>query len=143
MNEARNSKRRAGDDGVFSMSEGETYEIGRTLGRGLGRGDLVVLEGALGIGKTVFARGLAAGLGVPPEEVCSPSYTIIQEYEGNRCSMYHVDLYRLEDVDEIAALGLGELLESGGVVVVEWGERLPTSYRRDAITVRFQRPLPQ
>lgn len=122
---------------LFSLSEGETYEIGRSLGRQLGGGELVLLEGPLGIGKTVMARGLAAGLGIDPEEVCSPSYTLVQEYEGPRTRMYHIDLYRIEHADEIGSLGLDELLDSGAVVVVEWGDRLPESYRRDAVTVRL------
>ena len=123
--------------GLFSLTEGETYEIGRTLGRKLGGGELVLLEGPLGIGKTVFARGIAAGLGIDPDQVCSPSYTIVQEYDGERSRMYHVDLYRIEQLDEIGTLGLEELLGSGAVVVVEWGERLPESYRRNAMTVRL------
>ena len=122
---------------LFSLTEGETYEIGRTMGRQLGGGELVVLEGPLGIGKTVFARGIAAGLGIDPDQVCSPSYTIVQEYEGERSRMYHVDLYRIEHFDEIGTLGLDELIESGAVVVVEWGDRLPESYRRNAMTVRL------
>ncbi len=131
------SRRRGAGGGIFSLSEGETYEIGRTLGRKLGGGELVLLEGPLGIGKTVFARGIAAGLGIDPDQVCSPSYTIVQEYEGERSRMYHIDLYRIEHVDEIGTLGLEELIESGAVIVVEWGERLPASYRRDAVTVRL------
>ena len=130
-------RRRGATGGLFSLSEGETYEIGRALGRKLGGGELVVLEGLLGVGKTVFARGIAAGLGIDPDQVCSPSYTIVQEYDGQRSRMYHIDLYRIEQVDEIGTLGVEELLESGAVVVVEWGERLPESYRRNAVTVHL------
>jgi tRNA threonylcarbamoyladenosine biosynthesis protein TsaE len=97
----------------------------------------VLLEGPLGIGKTVFARGIAAGLGIAPEQVCSPSFTLVQEYAGGRVRMYHIDLYRIESVNEVGTLGLEELLSSGAVVVVEWGERLPDAYRRDAMTVRL------
>jgi tRNA threonylcarbamoyladenosine biosynthesis protein TsaE len=122
---------------VYSLSESETYELGRTLGRGLSEGDLVLLEGPLGIGKTVFARGIAAGLGIPPEQVCSPSFTLVQEYAGGRAPMFHIDLYRIEEVEEFDTLGLEELTTSGAVVVVEWGERLPAAYRRDAVTVRL------
>jgi len=130
-------QRRGASGGLFSLSEGETYEIGRRLGRQFGGGELVLLEGPLGIGKTVFARGIAAGLGIDPDQVCSPSYTIVQEYDGERSRMYHIDLYRIENVEEIGTLGLEELLGSGAVVVVEWGERLPESYRRHAVTVRL------
>ncbi len=130
-------QRRGASGGLFSLSEGETYEIGRRLGRQFGGGELVLLEGPLGSGKTVFARGIAAGLGIDPDQVCSPSYTIVQEYDGERSRMYHIDLYRIEHVEEIGTLGLEELLGSGAVVVVEWGERLPESYRRHAVTVRL------
>jgi tRNA threonylcarbamoyladenosine biosynthesis protein TsaE len=122
---------------VFSLGEEETFQLGRTLGASLRTAEMVLLEGPLGIGKTVFARGIAAGLGISTDQVCSPSYTLIQEYGGGRLPMYHVDLYRIEAADEITTLGFDELLQSGGIVVVEWGERLPASYRRDALTVRF------
>ena len=124
-------------ESVYSLSEGETYELGRALGRRLDSGELVLLEGPLGIGKTVFARGIAAGLGIAPEQVCSPSYTLVQEYTGGRVTMFHMDLYRIEGVEEMGTLGLEELLGSGAVVVVEWGERLPAGYSRDAVTVRL------
>lgn len=122
---------------VYSLSESETYEMGRTLGQGLSGGATVLLEGPLGIGKTVFARGIAAGLGIPPEQVCSPSFTLVHEYSGGRERMFHIDLYRIEEVEEFDTLGLEELTASGAVVVVEWGERLPDAYRRGGIVVRL------
>jgi tRNA threonylcarbamoyladenosine biosynthesis protein TsaE len=136
---ARATRRRlpSAGDSVYSLSESETYELGRALGQGLSGGDLVLLEGPLGIGKTVFARGIAVGLGIPPEQVCSPSFTLVQEYTGGRIRMFHVDLYRIEEVGEFGTLGLEDLTSSGGVVVVEWGERLPESYRRGAVIVRL------
>lgn len=122
---------------VFSLSEEETVELGRNFSRRFKGGELVVLEGRLGLGKTVFARGVAAGLDIPPGEVCSPSYALVHEYRGGRVPMFHIDLYRLEDAEDLATLGLEELLSAGAVVVAEWGERLPPFYRRDALTVRF------
>ncbi len=122
---------------VFSLSEQETYDLGRTLAVRLRGGELIVLEGELGLGKTVFARGIAAGLEIDPREVSSPSYTVIQEYQGGRLPMFHLDLYRIEDADELQTLGLEDLLGSGAVVVAEWGERLPPSYRKGAFRVRF------
>ncbi len=122
---------------VFSLSEDETYELGRTLARELKGGELVLLEGQLGLGKTVFARGMAAGLEIRPDEVSSPSYTLVNEYLGGRHTMFHVDLYRLEEPEEMGALGLEELMESGAVTVVEWGDRLPAYFRQDATTIRF------
>jgi tRNA threonylcarbamoyladenosine biosynthesis protein TsaE len=122
---------------VFSLSEEETIEFGRTVARGLRGGELILLEGDLGLGKTVFAKGIAAGLGIAPEDVTSPSFTLVQEYAGGRFPMFHVDLYRLEDPEELATIGIDEVLSGGGVVVVEWGERLPSYLRRGAIRVSF------
>jgi len=136
---ARAARRTLPDPGgsVYSLSEGETYELGRALGRRLDGGELILLEGPLGIGKTVFARGVAAGLGIAPEQVCSPSFTLVQEYSGGRAHMYHLDLYRIEGVEDMGTLGIEELLGSGAVVIVEWGERLPAGYAKDALTVRL------
>jgi tRNA threonylcarbamoyladenosine biosynthesis protein TsaE len=122
---------------VFSLSEEETYDLGVAVAKSLKGGELILLEGELGLGKTVFARGIAAGLKIPPEDVSSPSFTLIQEYRGGRLHMFHVDLYRLNSPEELSTLGLEEILSSGGVVVVEWGERLPAYYRASAITVRL------
>ena len=123
---------------TYSLSEQETYELGMRLAGTLKGGELVVLEGDLGLGKTVFARGIAASLGVVPEDVTSPSFTLVQEYSGGRLPMFHVDLYRLNDEpQEIESLGLDDLLDSGGVVVVEWGEKLPAHVREHAIAIRF------
>ena len=123
---------------VFSLSEDETFDFGRGLGRALKGGELLLLTGDLGYGKTVFARGIAAALGVPPEEVSSPSFTLVHEYKGGRVPLLHVDLYRLEaPEEEIGALGIEDIRTAGGVVLVEWGERLPPFLRRGAATVKF------
>ena len=122
---------------VYSLSEEETIEIGRNLAQRLKGGELILLDGDLGMGKTAFTRGLATGLGVAPEDVNSPSFTLVQEYTGGRLELFHIDLYRLDDPEDFASLGLEEILASGAVVVVEWGEKLPPYHKRDAITVRF------
>ena len=128
---------KSGGGSLFSLSEKETFEIGHTLGRRLNGGELVRLVGQLGVGKTVFARGIASGLGIASGDVCSPSYTLVQEYTGGRLPMFHVDLYRIDQPEEVGTLGMEDLLASGAVVVVEWGERLPPSYGTDSLTARF------
>ena len=103
-------------------SEAQTIEAARRLAEGLPPAALVLLTGGLGAGKTAFVRGLAAGLGIDPAEVSSPTFTLIQEYAGTRV-LRHVDLYRLQGA-EIDDLGLDELTEDGAVVAIEWAERL-------------------
>ncbi|HKQ98028.1 MAG TPA: tRNA (adenosine(37)-N6)-threonylcarbamoyltransferase complex ATPase subunit type 1 TsaE [Candidatus Polarisedimenticolia bacterium] len=106
-----------------TRNEAETYAAGHALAAHLRVGDVVVLTGPLGAGKTVLARGLAAGLGVPPEEVRSPTFTLVNPYQG-RVKVYHLDLYRIEKPSDLDELGLEEILGGDGVAVVEWGERL-------------------
>jgi tRNA threonylcarbamoyladenosine biosynthesis protein TsaE len=113
---------------VLTHSEEQTASIGRELGASVGPGSVVLLCGDLGAGKTAFARGLAEGLGIPPSEVSSPTFTIIQEYRRGRLPLFHVDLYRLNDPREIDDLGLDEIAQSG-VLVIEWAEKLPEGAR--------------
>ena len=122
---------------VFSLSEDETFHLGRTIGQQLEGGELLLLEGDLGLGKTVLARGIAAGLGISADDVTSPSFTLVQEYSGGRAPMFHVDLYRLETPDDIESIGLADILSSQAAVVVEWGERLPDRYKVDAVVIRL------
>jgi tRNA threonylcarbamoyladenosine biosynthesis protein TsaE len=104
----------------LTQSEGETAAVGRAIGRQLAAGDVVLLSGPLGAGKTAFARGLAEGLGCDGDDVSSPTFAIIQEYRG-RIPLQHVDLYRLTPV-EVDDLGLDDLLERN-VMAVEWPDR--------------------
>jgi tRNA threonylcarbamoyladenosine biosynthesis protein TsaE len=115
--------------------EDETAAAGERLAATLRAGDVVLLFGELGAGKTAFVRGLARGIGAQPADVSSPTFTIIQEYAGDRLTLYHVDLYRLEPV-EIADLGLDELITSDGIVAIEWADRWPER-PADAVEVRF------
>ena len=107
---------------ITTDSESGTSAAGERLARVLGAGDVVLLFGELGAGKTAFVRGLARGLGAEPEDVSSPTFTLVQEYRGGRLPLYHVDLYRLEPA-EIADLGLDEMIEGDGVVAIEWADR--------------------
>jgi tRNA threonylcarbamoyladenosine biosynthesis protein TsaE len=110
-------------DAITSSSEQDTRSIASALARELTAGSVLLLSGDLGAGKTAFVRGLAEGLGIDPDEVTSPTFTLVHEYRGGRLPLIHVDLYRLDgaDLDEI---GLDEDLAAAGVVAVEWSERL-------------------
>ena len=112
---------------MTTRSEAETVAAGRALGGRLGAGDVVLLHGDLGAGKTAFTRGLAEGLGLDPAAVSSPTFTIVQEYRGGRVPLFHVDLYRLADPREIEDLGLDEIA-ADGVLAVEWAEKLPRKW---------------
>jgi len=105
-------------------SESETAAAGRQLAATLRPGSVVLLYGDLGAGKTAFVRGLADGLGVPPEDVSSPTFTLVQEYRGGRVPLFHVDLYRLNDPREMDDLGLDEIAEEG-ILAIEWAEKWP------------------
>jgi tRNA threonylcarbamoyladenosine biosynthesis protein TsaE len=123
-------------DTITTHSEAETAAAGRELASTLSGGDVVLLYGDLGAGKTAFVRGLAEGLGVPPSEVSSPTFTLVQEYRGGRVPLVHVDLYRLDDSREIDDLGLDEIA-AGAVLTIEWAERLPNP-PGDAIRVSME-----
>jgi tRNA threonylcarbamoyladenosine biosynthesis protein TsaE len=124
---------------LTSEAEAETFALGRELARDLRPADVVLLRGELGMGKTVLARGLAVGLGVPEEEVRSPTFTLINLYQG-RLPVYHVDLYRIDRPADLEELGLEEFLGVEGVAIVEWAERLgpyrPDRFLEVAITDR-------
>jgi tRNA threonylcarbamoyladenosine biosynthesis protein TsaE len=105
-----------------TANEVETSAAGEALGRELRARDVVLLYGDLGAGKTAFVRGLARGIGANPDEVSSPTFTIVQEYSGRSAILYHVDLYRLEG-PEIDDLGLEDLVSGEGIVAIEWAER--------------------
>jgi len=103
--------------------EDETSQVGANLAASLLPGAVLLLSGDLGAGKTAFVRGLAQGLGVSPDEVSSPTFTLVHEYRGGRLPLQHVDLYRLADAD-LDTLGLDDDLAGAGIVAVEWPERL-------------------
>lgn len=103
----------------------ETYDLGDLVGRHLHGGEIILLDGPLGAGKTTFAKGLAAGLDLDPDEITSPSFTLVNRYTG-RLTFYHLDLYRLDEgVTAAAAVDLDELLaEQQTVIAIEWSIRL-------------------
>ena len=110
-------------DTYTTHSEEETQHLAGQLASMLAAGDVLLLSGNLGAGKTAFVRGLAEGLGVDPGEVSSPTFTLIHEYRGGRLTLYHADLYRLERA-ATEDIGLEEIGVSDGVLAIEWPDRL-------------------
>ena len=121
---------------VITNSAVETRELGRRLAEELKAGDVVLLEGELGAGKSELARGVAGGLGVT-ETVTSPSFTILNVYESGRVPLYHFDWYRLEDAEELYELGMDEYLGGDGIALVEWPGRCPDAVPADCLRIRI------
>lgn len=122
---------------IISRSAEETFELGKELAAMVSPGDVVVLCGDLGAGKTHLVKGIAAGLGVSAE-VTSPTFTLIHEYPGRELTLYHIDLYRLENPKEALAIGLDDYLHSEGVTVVEWGDKFPELMPQQSRWVRIR-----
>lgn len=116
----------------------ETRNLAARLATWLEPNDLILLGGDLGTGKTCFVQGLARGLGIPETEVTSPTFILMQSYSGGRLPLYHVDLYRLGVREALADLGLEEILEAGGVTVVEWADRLQGYFPSPRLEVQLQ-----
>jgi tRNA threonylcarbamoyladenosine biosynthesis protein TsaE len=109
-----------------SRSVEETFELGAAVGAQLSGGEIILLDGPLGAGKTLFTKGLAMALGLDPDEVTSPSFTLVNHYNEGRLTLYHLDLYRLsKGVGAAYAVDLDELLtDEEAVIVIEWAERM-------------------
>lgn len=107
----------------ITRSEDQTAAVARELAASLKAGEVILLWGNLGAGKTAFVRGLASGLGLDPEDVSSPTFTLVHEYRGGRLTLYHADLYRLERI-ATEELGLEEMGVADGVLAIEWPDRL-------------------
>jgi tRNA threonylcarbamoyladenosine biosynthesis protein TsaE len=116
----------------------ETRALGDAVGGILAGGDVVALSGDLGAGKTAFVQGAARGLGVD-EPVVSPTFTLVREYRG-RVPVHHLDIYRLERVQDVLDLGLDDMLEDGAVVFVEWGDAIVSLLPAEHLSVRITIP---
>ncbi|MBL8855927.1 MAG: tRNA (adenosine(37)-N6)-threonylcarbamoyltransferase complex ATPase subunit type 1 TsaE [Planctomycetaceae bacterium] len=125
----------------FTSTEAETLAVGRQLAQNLPDGAIVSLEGTLGAGKSILVRGIASGLGIDPETVTSPTFTLWQSYHGLR-ELHHLDVYRLQDPAEFLDLGVEELFQSDGLAIIEWGEKvrsvLPPDHYRVMIEIDEQ-----
>lgn len=124
---------------VESKSTEDTFLLGKRLGEYAKKGELYCLIGELGVGKTIFTQGFAAGLGIT-EVVNSPTFTIIQEYKDGRLPFYHFDVYRIEEAEEMYELGYEDYFYGNGVCLIEWANRieelLPEDYKK--ITIKKQ-----
>ena len=140
---------------IETNSPEETFEAGRKLGMDAKPGEIYTLNGDLGVGKTVFTQGVAAGLGIL-EHVNSPTFTIVQVYESGRLPFYHFDVYRIGDVEEMDEIGYEDYFYGNGLCIVEWAERIreliPPQARQITIAknlekgfayrmIQFDRPL--
>ena len=122
----------------FSHSPAETEALAERLAGHLSPGDVIAYEGGLGMGKTAFTRGLARGLGYTGH-VTSPTFTIVNEYEGSGLPLFHFDMYRLGGADDLFDIGWEDYLDRGGICAVEWSELVSDALPPETIYVRFQR----
>ena len=122
----------------ITNSENETEELGSRLAEKLEPGTVIAFTGDLGAGKTAFTRGLARGLGIT-ERVTSPTFTIVNEYEGGRLPLFHFDMYRLGDADELFHIGWEDYLARGGICAVEWSENVSDALEEGTLSVEICR----
>ena len=118
----------------------ETYEIGKKMGRAARSGEVITLSGDLGAGKTVFAQGFAAGLGINAP-INSPTFTIIQEYDTGRIPLYHFDVYRIADIEEMYEIGFEEYIYGDGVCLIEWANLISELLPENIISVDISKAL--
>ena len=123
---------------VMTHSPEETRALGERLAGAVGPGTVVAFTGDLGAGKTAFISGMARGLGIE-ERVTSPTFTIVNEYEGGRLPLFHFDMYRLGSADELFHIGWEDYLARGGVCAVEWSENVAEAIEDDAVRVDIAR----
>ncbi len=123
-----------------SLSEKDTFDLGKELGAKAQPGQVVCIDGDLGVGKTVFTKGFAEGLGVK-DDVVSPTFTIIQEYTDGRLPMYHFDVYRIGHPDEMYDIGYEEYFYSDGVCLVEWSSRIEELLPEESIHINIEKDL--
>ena len=125
---------------IQSESEQNTFEIAKELGKKVMPGEIYLLEGDLGGGKTVFAKGFACGLGIA-EPITSPTFTIIQEYDEGRIPLYHFDVYRIADVEEMYELGYEGYFFGEGGCLIEWASRIQDILPKDCYQITIEKNL--
>ena len=125
-----------------TRSPEETYELGRKIGLQARTGQVYTLTGDLGVGKTVFTQGVAAGLGIT-EPVSSPTFTIVQVYEEGRLPFYHFDVYRIGDIEEMEEIGYDDYFFGKGICLIEWAELIEEILPDDRISITIEKNLAQ
>ncbi len=123
-----------------SFTPEDTFTIGRKLAENVRPGEIYTLNGDLGVGKTVFTKGLAAGLGIT-EPVTSPTFTILQEYDSGRLPLYHFDVYRIGDPEEMEEIGYEDYFFGQGICLIEWAELIEELIPEEAIAVYIEKDL--
>ena len=123
---------------IETNSAGETFEFGQKIGREAKPGQIYTLDGDLGTGKTVFTQGVASGLGIT-EPVNSPTFTIIQEYEGGRMPFYHFDVYRIGDIEEMEEIGYDDYFFGEGVGLIEWAQLIEEILPQSVISIKIEK----
>ena len=122
-----------------SGREEESFQLAKKLGEKAKKGEIYCLEGELGTGKTVFAKGFAKGLGIE-EIVDSPTFTIVKEYQG-REKLYHFDVYRIEDVEELQEIGFSEMISGDAICLIEWASQIEEEIPKDAKWITIEKDL--
>ncbi|MCR5206338.1 MAG: tRNA (adenosine(37)-N6)-threonylcarbamoyltransferase complex ATPase subunit type 1 TsaE [Lachnospiraceae bacterium] len=125
---------------IETNSDRDTFEFGKKLGEKAGPGSVYCLDGDLGTGKTVIAKGIAAGLGIT-EPVSSPTFTVIKEYNEGRLPFYHFDVYRIEDPVEMDEIGYEDYFYGSGVTVIEWSDMIEELIPENAVRIRLVKDM--
>ncbi|NLK27415.1 MAG: tRNA (adenosine(37)-N6)-threonylcarbamoyltransferase complex ATPase subunit type 1 TsaE [Clostridiales bacterium] len=125
---------------IESFSSGDTYQLGVRMGKQAKAGEVYCLNGDLGVGKTVFTQGFAKGLGIEGP-VNSPTFTILQEYKGDRLPLYHFDVYRISDIEEMEEIGYDDYFFGEGVCLIEWAERIEEILPKNYIVITIKKDL--
>lgn len=128
------------DEIIESRSAADTFAYGKALGKKATPGEVYTLTGDLGVGKTVFTQGFAAGLGIT-EPVSSPTFTILQSYEEGRLPLYHFDVYRIDDVEEMEEIGYEDCFYGEGVCLIEWADLVREILPEDCIRITIEKDL--
>lgn len=120
-----------------SGSVEETVSLGKKIGENLNKGSVVAYFGSMGMGKTAFTHGLAAGLGIDEKIVSSPTFALVHEYKGTTNTLYHFDMYRISDWDDLYSTGYFDYLDTDGILAIEWSENIENALPEDCIKIYF------